>query len=104
MLLDTLDDADLAIPTENGLSVRDLVTHVALVDEAFVASANDESVFIDAASVETITGGRAAGDGGLVVRADPRATLRRARAALVELDSRYPADARVGGYSLRRRS
>ncbi len=91
MLLDTLDDADLAIPTENGLSVRDLVAHVAIVDEAFVASANDERVFIDAASVETITAAGLPETAGWSFE-QIRERVRRARAALVELDTRYPAD------------
>ena len=36
-LLDSLDAADLDVATYNGLTVRDLVAHVAIVDEAFVA-------------------------------------------------------------------
>ena len=35
-LLDSLEPADLDVTTYNGLSVRDLVTHIAIVDEAFV--------------------------------------------------------------------
>ena len=38
-LLDSLDAADLEVRTYNGLSVRDLVAHIAIVDEAFVAEA-----------------------------------------------------------------
>ena len=33
-LLDSLEPADLAVETYNGLSVRDLVAHIAIVDEA----------------------------------------------------------------------
>ena len=35
-LLDSIEPADLDVMTYNGLSVRDLVAHVAIVDEAFV--------------------------------------------------------------------
>ena len=35
-LLDTIEPADLDVETFNGLTVRDLVAHVAIVDEAFV--------------------------------------------------------------------
>ena len=38
-LLDSLEPADLDVQTYNGLSVRDLVAHIAIVDEAFVAEA-----------------------------------------------------------------
>ena len=38
-LLDSLEPADLEVETFNGLSVRDLVAHVAIVDEAFVGEA-----------------------------------------------------------------
>jgi uncharacterized protein (TIGR03083 family) len=98
LLLDALDEHDLALPTENGLTVRDLVTHVAIVDEAFVASADEASVFIDAATVEEITRLR------LPETADwtfdrIRDRARAARAGLIALGGR-PADTRVGGYSL----
>jgi uncharacterized protein (TIGR03083 family) len=97
-LLATLAPDDLELPTENGLSVRDLVTHVAIVDEAFVAGAG-ATAFIDAAQVEAMT------------RAQLPETAawsfeqvcdryRRARAALIGLDSQLAVDAKVGGYSL----
>ena len=38
-LLDSLEPADLDVETYNGLSVRDLVAHIAIVDEAFVGEA-----------------------------------------------------------------
>ena len=37
-LLDSLEPADLDVTTYNGLNVRDLVAHVAIVDEAFVGA------------------------------------------------------------------
>jgi uncharacterized protein (TIGR03083 family) len=97
-LLDTLDETDLAKPTENGLTVRDLVTHVALIDEAFVASADDHQTFIDAASVERITTAHLSETAGwsfpqIRERAD------RARGSLISLAG-MPDDTRVGGYSL----
>jgi uncharacterized protein (TIGR03083 family) len=98
LLLDGLDDADLALPTENGLSVRDLITHVAIVDEAFVASADDPDVFIDAPSVEHMTAAHLSETAGwsftqIRERADG---ARRSLIALGEL----PDETRVGGYAL----
>jgi uncharacterized protein (TIGR03083 family) len=99
MLLDSIEDGDLATITENGLSVRDLVTHVAIIDEAFVAAATDASTFIGADLVAELTAAQ------LPETADwsfaqIRDRVRSARAALVALDAQYPANARVGGYSL----
>jgi uncharacterized protein (TIGR03083 family) len=99
MLLDSLEDGDLTTITENGLTVRDLVTHVAIIDEAFVAAATESSVFIGADLVAELTTAQ------LPETADwsfaqIRDRVRTARAALVDLDAQYPADARVGGYSL----
>ena len=99
MLLDSLDDDDLTIPTENGLSVRDLVTHVAIIDEAFVAAASGPSVFIGADYVEQRTAAQLPGTAEWSF-ARIRDRVRTARAALVDLDAQYAADARVGGYSL----
>ena len=98
MLLDSLDADDLAITTENGLSVRDLVTHVAIIDEAFVAAVTDPTVFIGADAVAELTMAQ------LPQTADwsfaqIRDRVRAARAALVDLDRQYAPDARVGGYS-----
>jgi uncharacterized protein (TIGR03083 family) len=98
MLLDSLEAGDVVAPTENGLSVRDLVAHVAVVDEAFVASAGDESAFIDAASVEQMTRARLPETAGWTFERI-RERARAARAALIALDGR-PAETRVGGYSL----
>jgi uncharacterized protein (TIGR03083 family) len=99
MLLDSLEPDDLTITTENGLSVRDLVTHVAIIDEAFVAAATDPGVFIGADFVAQVTTAQ------LPETADwsfaqIRDRVRAARAALVALDAQYSADTRVGGYSL----
>jgi len=100
MLLDSLDDDDLATPTENGLSVRDLVTHVAIIDEAFVAAAATEtSGFIGADAVEALTTAQLPETGDWSF-ARIRDRVRAARAALVDLDAHYPGDARIGGYSL----
>jgi uncharacterized protein (TIGR03083 family) len=98
VLLHALDDADLDRPTENGLSVRDLVTHVAIVDEAFVASAGDADAFIDAAAVERITAAQLPGTADWsFARIRDRAA--RARAALIALGD-MSDDTRVGGYPL----
>jgi uncharacterized protein (TIGR03083 family) len=98
LLLDGLDDADLDRPTENGLSVRDLVAHVAIVDEAFVASAADDTVFIDAPSVEEMTAAH------LSETADwsftrIRERADRARRSLIALGE-LPDETVVGGYPL----
>jgi uncharacterized protein (TIGR03083 family) len=98
LLLDRLDASDLDTPTENGLSVRDLVVHVAIVDEAFVASADDQRTFIDAASVEQMTRAQLPETTDWTF-ARIRERARAARAALVALDGR-PDETRVGGYSL----
>jgi uncharacterized protein (TIGR03083 family) len=99
MLLDSLEDGDLTTITENGLTVRDLVTHVAIIDEAFVAAATESSVFIGADLVAELTTAQLpeTADWSFVQIRD---RVRTARAALVDLDAQYPADARVGGYSL----
>jgi uncharacterized protein (TIGR03083 family) len=98
MLLDTLADDDLAIATENGLSVRDLVTHVAIVDEAFVATVGQTS-YVDASSVETMTHAQLPATAGWSF-AQVRERYQRARDALIALDAQLPADSRVGGYQL----
>ncbi len=98
LLLDSLDADDLARPTENGLSVRDLVAHVAIVDEAFVASADDPDVFIDAVSVERMTNAQLSDAAGWSF-AQIRERADRARRSLVALGE-MPAETRVGGYSL----
>ena len=80
-LLDSLEPADLDVQTYNGLSVRDLVAHIAIVDEAFVAEAPlpGFTVYV----VVHRRGRRRADDrspasrsGRLVVPADPRSVAR----------------------------
>jgi uncharacterized protein (TIGR03083 family) len=100
-LLDSLTPADLDVVTFNGLTVRELVAHLAIIDEAFVAGAGDADnhVLVVADYVEALT----------------RAELPKiaewsfeqicerfyaARHALVDLDGRITPTGRVGGYSL----
>jgi uncharacterized protein (TIGR03083 family) len=96
--LNTLDDADLAAPTYNGLTVQQLVQHVEVIDRAFVEAASDPaSTFIGSEQVETIT----AGD--LQRRVDePFAEtvtrFRRTRARLMALHDDVPVDQRIAGY------
>ena len=99
-LLDSLSPTDLAAITYNGLSVRDLVAHVAIVDEAFVAEADEpRQAFIGAERVLEITSaGLAAAAGSSFEQIRDR--FRAARRALLDLDARLAAETRVGGYSL----
>jgi uncharacterized protein (TIGR03083 family) len=100
-LLDSLTSADLDAVTFNGLTVRELVAHVAIIDEAFVAAADEPTkpVLIGADHVEALTAAE------LPVLADWSfaqicARFYAARRALVDLDSRLSPTANVGGYSL----
>ena len=101
-LLDSLEPADLEVQTYNGLSVRDLVAHVAIVDEAFVAEApgaDSTWSFIGADAVAQMTEAQLPGVADwsferIVER------WRAARRSLVGLDARLSPDTRVGGYSL----
>jgi uncharacterized protein (TIGR03083 family) len=96
--LDSLADADLEAPTENGLTVRELVQHVEAVDRAFLAAADDPTVaYIGPDDVATIT------EADLPTRVDEPfaetvARFRRTRALLGGLRERLPADQRVAGY------
>ena len=96
--LATLDERDLEAPTENGLTVRELVQHVEAVDRAFLAAADDPaSAYIGPDDVAAIT----AND--LPTRvgepfAETVTRFRRTRAALGGLRDRLPADQRVAGY------
>jgi len=104
-LLETLRPGDLAVGTYNGLSVRDLIAHIAIVDEAFVgeapvAGATSTWSFIGADAVTRMT------DAALPEIADWSFAQilerwRAARRALVELDAQLPSDTRLGGYSLK---
>ena len=99
-LLDSLDPADLCAVTYNGLTVRELVAHVAIVDEAFVAeAAESKRAFIGADAVVEITGA-ALPEMVDWSFAQIRDRFRRARQALIDLDAALPATTRLGGYSL----
>jgi uncharacterized protein (TIGR03083 family) len=100
-LLDSLEEQDLDAVTFNGLTVRELVAHVAIIDEAFVAGAGDESnnVVVAADLVEALTAAE------LAKVADWSfeqicARFYTARRALVELDDLLTPEDRVGGYAL----
>jgi uncharacterized protein (TIGR03083 family) len=100
-LLDSLALADLDAVTVNGLTVRELVAHVAIIDEAFVAGAGESEhpVLIAADHVEALTAAE------LPAMAEWSfeqicARFYAARRALVDLDGRLSPDARVGGYAL----
>jgi uncharacterized protein (TIGR03083 family) len=98
LLLDALEPIDLTMATENGLSVRDLVAHVAIVDEAFVATVG-ATAYIGADDVETMTRQRLADFAGWSFER-VRERFRRARTALIDLDATLTPDSRVGGYQL----
>ncbi len=98
--LDSLAPDDLDVVTHNGLTVRDLVAHVAIMDEAFVQAAdNPASVFIGAAEVEQITRRALPAIAGLSFD-QVRDRWRHAREALAGLEARLPAGTRIAGYSL----
>jgi len=96
--LNTLDETDLEVVTENGLTVRELVQHVEVVDRALVDSADDPAgAFIGADEVAVIT------EHDLVGRVDEpfaetAARFRRTRRRLTDLHGRLPADQRIAGY------
>jgi len=96
--LSTLDPSELDTPTENGLTVRELVQHVEAIDRAFVVAADDpNSAYIGPDDVAVITA-----DDLPARTAEPFAEtvtrFRRTRARLTELHDRLPADQRVAGY------
>ncbi len=97
-LLDALDADMLELPTENGLSVHDLVAHVEAVDRAFVAEADDARYgFIGADEVAVIT------EETLPQHADESfaqtlARFRSTRRELIELADRLPESQRLAGY------
>ena len=99
-MLDTLEPADLDAVTYNGLTVRDLVAHVAIIDEAFVVGAGEQTQAPVAADlVAELTAAELPVIAGWSFE-QIRDRVRRARAALVALGDRLPSDARAGGYSL----
>ncbi len=105
-LLDTLGPDDLGVTTYNGLSVRDLITHVAIVDEAFVReglatmTGESRSSFIGADAAAEMTEAELPATAAWSFE-EIRERGRKARQALVGLDAQLPADARFGGYSLK---
>ena len=99
-LIDSLTTADLEAVTYNGLTVRELVAHVAIVDEAFVADAlGAADSFIGSDAVEQLTGEQLPAIAGWSF-AQICERFRAARRALLDLETELPAKARVGGYSL----
>src|ERR1700722_14897314 len=104
-LLDSLSPSDLDAVTYNGLRVRDLVAHIAIVDEAFVAEAPLDDThtstwsFIGADAVAQMT------DAQLPEIAEwsfaqIRDRWQRARRALIALESQLAPTTRFAGYSL----
>ena len=96
--LSSLDESDLDTPTENGLTVRELVQHIEAIDRAFVEAAADPSVaYIGPDDVEVITARDLPGR-----VAEPFAeTVERFRSTRRELGGLYerlPAEQRVAGY------
>ena len=100
-LLDSLQSSDLDAVTYNGLTVRELIAHVAIIDEAFVAAAAGATgtAFIGAHQVAQITGAELPATAGWSID-QVRDRFRRARQALVDLDGQLPAQSQVGGYAL----
>jgi uncharacterized protein (TIGR03083 family) len=98
-LLCTLDEADLGVVTENGLTVQELVQHVEAVDRAFVAAVDDpDSPFIGADEVAAITARELPGHVAEPF-ADTVARFRSTRRELTALHDRLPGEHRVGGYT-----
>jgi uncharacterized protein (TIGR03083 family) len=96
--LATLDESDLATPTENGLTVRELVQHVEAIDRAFIAAADDPSIaYIGPADVEVITQHDLPGrvDEPFAESVERFRSTRRTLAGLYE---RLPAEQRIAGY------
>ena len=99
-LLDSIAPGDEGEVTYNGLTVRELVAHVAIIDEAFVAAAVEASnSFIGADQVVVLTEAELPAMAGWSF-AQICDRFRRARQALVDLDAQLSAKVRVGGYSL----
>jgi uncharacterized protein (TIGR03083 family) len=96
--LDTLEEADLAAPTENGLTVRELVQHIEAIDRAFVDAAADPAIaYIGPDDVAVITARDLPGR----VHEPFTETVerfRRTRRQLSDLAEQVPAEQRIGGY------
>jgi uncharacterized protein (TIGR03083 family) len=96
--LATLDERDLETPTENGLTVRELVQHVEAVDRAFLAAAADPTVaYIGPDEVAVITADDLPGRVGEPF-AETVTRFHRTREVLGGLRERLPAGRRVAGY------
>jgi uncharacterized protein (TIGR03083 family) len=97
--LSTVEEGDLETPTENGLTVRELVQHVEAIDRAFVEAAADPAhAHIGPDEVEVITASDLAGRVGEPF-AETVTRFRRTRGRLAGLREQLPADQRVAGYS-----
>jgi uncharacterized protein (TIGR03083 family) len=99
-LLDSLSAADLDVVTYNGLTIRELVAHVAVIDEAFVSEVGEpKRPFIGAHEVVEITAAELP-EMAAWSFAQIRDRFGRARRALIDLDEQLPAKTRIGGYAL----
>ena len=96
-LLGTLDEGELDLATHNGLSVRDLVSHVEAIDRAFVGEVSATPTLIGAAEVAEITAETLPEHAGEPF-AETVTRFRRTRADLVGLADTVPPDRRVAGY------
>jgi len=96
--LNTIDERDLDVRTENGLTVRELVQHLEAIDRAFLDAAHDpEIAYIGPDEVEAITARDLAGRAGEPF-AETVTRFRRTRGELAHLRDRLPADQRVAGF------
>ncbi len=99
-LLATLADGDLDAVTHNGLSVRDLVSHVEAIDRAFVAETEADRTryrLIGPDEVAEITAETLPAHAGESF-AETVTRFRRTRADLGGLADRVPPEKRVAGY------
>ncbi|HTK15237.1 MAG TPA: maleylpyruvate isomerase family mycothiol-dependent enzyme [Acidimicrobiia bacterium] len=100
-VLDSLSDADVDAVTFNGLTVRELVAHVAIIDEAFVAGADETAtrVLITADYVEALTRAELPATAGWSFE-QICARFYAARRDLIDLGGRLAPTTRTGGYTL----
>jgi uncharacterized protein (TIGR03083 family) len=100
-LLDLIGPADLDVITHNGLTVRDLVAHVAIVDEAFVGehAGGRHWSYVGAEQVSEMTEAQLPDTAGWSFE-QIRERFTRARDALLSLDETLPATEKLAGYSL----
>jgi len=96
--LSTIEPAHLAVRTENGLTVHELVQHVEAVDRAFVEAARRGSpAFIGADEAASITAAELPEHAGESF-AQTITRLRGTRRELVGLRDEIPPEQRVAGY------